>query len=167
MRRGARGVEEHQFHGSAMTSVDAKGRLSLPSFVRGVIERRSGNRTAFLGKQEAQSCLIGYDSTVSRILAADNERRRLQDELAGIDITAHQTRQRRTFGLTEEVNYDPSGRVVMPPLLRRKGRIEDFALFVGGGRDFEIWNPHVAFASDDEDLRDIAAFHMDEKGVKY
>ena len=32
---------EHLFTGSALNAVDAKGRLSVPSFIRQVIERRS------------------------------------------------------------------------------------------------------------------------------
>jgi MraZ protein len=37
------------------------------------------------------------------------------------------------FGATEEVPYDSSGRVIIPPMMRRKSGIEDLALFIGVG----------------------------------
>ena len=48
------------------------------------------------------------------------------------------------FAATEEVPYDSSGRIVLPPMMRRKGGIEDLALFLGTGETFQIWNPRAA-----------------------
>jgi MraZ protein len=50
-------------------------------------------------------------------------------------------------------------------MMRRKGRIEDQALFVGVGGTFEIWNPKLALESGDTDLRELAAFRLEEKGI--
>ncbi len=55
----------------------------------------------------------------------------------------YQQRNLMAFGASEEVPYDPSGRVVLPPMMRRKGRIEDLALFLGAGETFQIWNPRL------------------------
>jgi MraZ protein len=49
--------------------------------------------------------------------------------------------------------------------MRRKGRIEDLALFVGVGGTFEIWNPRLALESGDQDLRELAAYRLEEKGM--
>nr|WP_281376484.1 division/cell wall cluster transcriptional repressor MraZ [Sphingomicrobium lutaoense] len=71
------------------------------------------------------------------------------------------------FGATEEVPYDKSGRIVLPPMMRRKGLIEDLALFIGVGETFQIWNPRI-FLGDDripEDMKDIARFRMEERGI--
>ena len=167
MRKGAgRKVElEHLFNGSALTAVDAKGRLSVPAFIRGVIERRSDAKAVVIGMHEVSPCLNAYDRGYARILYAENERRRLAEEGNGEDVAAHHARARRTFGLTEDVPYDSSGRIILPPMMRRKGRIEDLALFVGTGGTFEIWNPRLALESNDEDLRDLAAYRLEEKGV--
>ncbi len=43
---------EHLFQGSALNAVDAKGRLSVPAFLRSVIERRGEARTIVLAKHE-------------------------------------------------------------------------------------------------------------------
>ncbi len=50
-------------------------------------------------------------------------------------------------------------------LRRRRGRIEDLALFVGVGGTFEIWNPHLALQSGDADLRELAAYRLEERGL--
>jgi MraZ protein len=63
------------------------------------------------------------------------------------------------------VPYDSSGRIILPPMMRRKGQIEDQALFVGVGGTFEIWNPKLALESGDAELRELAAFRLEEKGI--
>ena len=67
--------------------------------------------------------------------------------------------------MTEDVPYDTSGRIVLPPMMRRKGQIEDLALFVGVGGTVEIWNPRLAMEQGDRDLREIAAWRLEEKGI--
>lgn len=155
---------EHLFNGSALNAVDAKGRLSVPAFIRGVVERRSDAKAIVIGKHEVDLCLTAYDRGYAKILHAENERRRLQEEQRG-DAQAHYARARRTFGVTEDVPYDTSGRIILPPMMRRKGRIEDLALFVGVGGTFEIWNPRLALESGDEELRELAAYRLEEKGI--
>ena len=167
MCRGRAGeVElEHLFNGSALSAVDAKGRLSVPSFIRGVVERRSDAKAIVIGVHESSPCLNAYDRGYARFLYNENERRRLAEEAAGGDLAAHHARARRTFGLTEDVPYDTSGRIILPPMMRRKGRIDDLALFVGTGGTFEIWNPQLALEGGDEELRDLAAYRLEEKGI--
>lgn len=156
---------EHLFNGSALSAVDAKGRLSVPAFIRGVIERRSDAKAVVIGMHEVSDCLNAYDRGYAKILYTENERRRLIEESSGGDLSAHHARARRTFGLTEDVPYDTSGRIILPPMMRRKGRIDDLALFVGIGGTFEIWNPQLALESGDEELRDLAAYRLEEKGI--
>ena len=156
---------EHLFNGSALTAVDAKGRLSVPAFIRGVIERRSDAKAVVIGAHELDPCLTAYDRGYARNLYAENERRRLAEEAAEGPSEAHFARARRTFGLTEDVPYDSSGRIILPPMMRRKGRIEELALFVGTGGTFEIWNPTLALESADLDLRELAAFRLEERGI--
>jgi MraZ protein len=154
---------EHLFNGSALNAVDAKGRLSVPSFIRQVIERRSDAKVIVLGIHEVDPCLIAYDRNHNRNIFAENERRRLAEE--GAHPEAHFARARRTFGITEEASYDSGGRIVLPQMMRDKGRIEDLALFVGVGGTFEIWNPQLALKSADPGLRELAAYRLAERGV--
>ena len=52
---------EHLFQGSALNAVDAKGRVSVPAFLRSVIERRGDARTIVLAKHDSFACLSAYD----------------------------------------------------------------------------------------------------------
>jgi MraZ protein len=153
------------FQGSALNAVDAKGRLSVPAFVRSVIERRSDSRAIVVGAHEVSPCLTAYGRNYARNLWSDLERRRLAEEERGGTLDEHYARARRMFGMTEDVPYDTSGRIILPPMMRRKGRIEDLALFVGVGGIVEIWNPRVALEQGDRDLQEIAAYRLEEKGL--
>ncbi|HEX8572622.1 MAG TPA: division/cell wall cluster transcriptional repressor MraZ [Allosphingosinicella sp.] len=156
---------EDFFQGSALNAVDAKGRLSVPAFVRSVIERRSDSRAIVVGAHEVAPCLTAYGRNYARNLWTDLERRRLAEEERGGTLDDHYARARRMFGMTEDVPYDTSGRIVLPPMMRRKGRIEDLALFVGIGGIVEIWNPRIALVEGDRDLKEIAAWRLEEKGI--
>jgi MraZ protein len=153
------------FQGSALNAVDAKGRLSVPAFVRSVIERRSDARAIVIGAHEVSPCLTAYGRNYARNLYQEMERRRLAEEEKGAGVEEHYARARRLFGMTEDVPYDSSGRIILPPMMRRKGRIEDLALFVGVGGIVEIWNPRIALEEGDRDLKEIAAYRLEEKGI--
>jgi MraZ protein len=130
-----------------------------------VIERRSDARAIVLGAHDIAPCLTAYGRSYARNLYDDMERRRLVDEQKDGALEDHYARARRRFGMTEDVPYDPSGRIVLPPMMRRKGRIEDLALFVGVGGTVEIWNPRLALDQGDKDLKEIAAWRLEEKGI--
>jgi MraZ protein len=153
------------FQGSALNAVDAKGRLSVPAFVRSAIERHSEARAIVVGAHEIAPCLTAYGRGYARNLYHDMERRRLADEEKGGALEDHYARARRLFGMTEDVPYDPSGRIILPTMMRRKGRIGDLALFVGVGGTVEIWNPRIALEQGDRDLKEIAAWRLEEKGI--
>jgi DNA-binding transcriptional regulator/RsmH inhibitor MraZ len=149
---------EHFFSGSAMCAVDETGRVSLPPFVRAVLERRSDAQTVTLGLHEDGTCLHGFDRNHGRRLYADHERRRWMEG----DKGAHHGRARITFGTAEDAPLESNGEVTLPTMMRRKSGIDALALFVGVGGVFEIWNPEVALESDDEALRDLAAWRFEE-----
>ena len=77
----------------------------------------------------------------------------------------YQQRNLMAFAATEEVPYDSSGRILMPPMMRRKGEIGDLALFLGAGETFQVWNPELLLKDPriPEDLKDIARFRLDER----
>lgn len=151
---------EHFFGGSALCEVDGKGRVALPRFVREIVERRSGDSALVIGAHGKDPCLTGYDRSFRKAVFTDAERRRIAGETAGGEADGHHSRARRAFGLTEETEFDRKGRIVLPAMMRRMGRIEGLALFVGTGGDFEIWNPELAAESDDEALRELARYRL-------
>ena len=157
---------EHLFQGSALNGVDAKGRVSVPAFLRQVIERRGDTRTIVLAKHEHFPALSAYDPAYAAQKHVKLERLLEKEETAPDAELAYQRRTLMAFGASEEVPYDSSGRIVLPPMMRRKGGIKDLALFIGAGETFHIWNPtlFLADANVPEDLKDIARFRLEERG---
>lgn len=166
LRQGSDVALEHLFQGSALNAVDAKGRVSVPAFLRSVIERRGDARTIVLAKHESFPCLSAYDPGYAALKHSKLER--LFEKQEGDDDAALEYQQRNlmAFAATEEVPYDSSGRIVLPPMMRSKGGIEDLALFLGAGETFQVWNPKRLLAESriPEDMKDIARFRLEERG---
>ena len=158
---------EHLFQGSALNAVDAKGRVSIPAFLRSVIERRGDARVITLAKHEAFACLSAYDPAYAALKHAKLERLLEKEETSADAQLEYQQRNLMAFAATEEVPYDSSGRIVLPPMMRRKGSIEDVALFLGTGETFHIWNPAQLLKDPriPEDLKDITRFRLEERGL--
>ena len=158
---------EHLFQGSALNAVDAKGRVSVPAFLRAVIEKRGDARTIVLAKHNSFPALSAYDPAFAAMRHAKLERLLEKEETSPDAELEYQRRNMMAFAATEETPYDSSGRIVLPPMMRRKGGIEDLALFLGTGETFQIWNPKL-FLGDariPEDMKDIARFRLEERGL--
>ena len=168
LRTGSDVALEHLFQGSALNSVDAKGRVSVPAFLRSVIERRGDARTITLAKHEAFPALSAYDPAYAALKHGKLERLLEKEETNPDAQLDYEQRNLMAFAATEEVPYDSSGRIILPPMMRRKGEIDDLALFLGAGESFQIWNPRLflAEARVPEDMKDIARFRLEERGIK-
>ena len=158
---------EHLFQGSALNAVDAKGRVSVPAFLRSVIERRGDARTIVLAKHDTFPALSAYDPAYAALKHAKLERLLEKQETDPAAELDYARRTMMAFGATEEVPYDSSGRIMLPPMMRSKSGIEDLALFIGVGETFQLWNPKLFLADPNipDDMKDIARFRLDERGV--
>jgi MraZ protein len=167
LRMGSDVALDHLFQGSALNAVDGKGRVSIPSFLRSVIERRGDSKTIVLAKHENFPALSAYDPAYAALKHAKLERLLEKEETSPDAQLEYQQRNLMAFAATEEVPYDSSGRIVFPPMMRRKGQIGELALFLGTGETFQIWNPQLLL--DDpripEDLKDIARYRLEERGL--
>lgn len=159
---------EHLFQGSALNAVDAKGRVSVPAFLRSVVERRGDARTIVLAKHDAFPALSAYDPAYAAMKHAKLERLLEKQETDPASELEYARRTMMAFGATEEVPYDSSGRILIPPMMRAKGGIEDLGLFIGVGETFQIWNPKLFLADKNipDDMKDIARFRLDERGIR-
>ena len=164
------------FHGHALNAVDAKGRVSIPASFRNVIDRRArraaqddqplDEKILMIGRHREGGRLQAFDATYSMTLFRHVEER--VAHLTGDErIAALDTAQAEAFGGTSEVSFDGAGRMVLSPLLRRRGGIEGLALFWGAGQTFQIWNPlhfRTHFARDASQL-EIVDDLLAERGV--
>ena len=150
----------HIFSGNALGALDEEGRVRLPPFILREMARHEDGGRVLLGVHESDPCLTGYGSALQPRLEAELERRRLRDESLGRAPDAHYARARRTFGLVEEASYDEAGRLTLPPLARRRGGLGRQILFIGAGSHFELWDPSLAMAEGDEELRFVAEYRL-------
>jgi MraZ protein len=163
-------VAGQYFSGSALSAVDAKGRVSIPAAFRAVVEARcgAGTKDLYLRKHDSDPCFSGYDRGYQDALIEDLQEQRRLERAKGAEgsESAHSRRSRNAFGTAEPVSWDGSGRIVLPDFLKRRLGIADLALFVGAGDTFEIWEPRTALESGDEELRELAAYHLEARGAK-
>ena len=148
------------FSGNALGALDADGRIRLPPFILREIARHGDGGQIVLGVHEQDRCITGYGPGLRPRLHAELERRRLRDEALGRPPEEHHARARRTFGLIEEADYDDGGRLTLPPLARRRGGLGSQILFIGAGSHFELWDPSLAMAEGDEELRFVAQYRL-------
>lgn len=165
------------FHGIYLNAVDAKGRVSLPSQMRDVIARRArlaaatfgeglDDKLLHIGRHPAGGRLKAFDDSYSKKLQAQVEET-IAELPAAEKAVARERELERLFAPNQPVSFDAGGRMVLSPQLRRRGGIEDLALFVAAGEFMQIWNPQKFLADPDqldslkEDVRDALA----ERGV--
>jgi len=146
------------FTGKWLNTVDAKGRVSVPAPIRKIITARTPDaKTMMLARHERDQCINGFDKSYLALAYRDMRARQEADMQGGRPTESRFTRSGTLFGSTEEIAIDGSGRIILPPGLRRRAAITDAALFVGTGETFEVWSPDVALHSTDRpDIREFA-----------
>ena len=160
--RGVLEVErENLFRGSALNAIDAKGRLSVPAFIRQKIERRSDEKILVLSPHPQFDCLVGYDTNHSAVMQEKAEKRLGEnpDPLAELEMQAG------LFAGTVDLPYDASGRIILPNRLKKRAEIGELAMFIGMGGEFQVWNPEVALKCESPAIRAVAADLLEERGA--
>ena len=139
----------HLFQGHALNAVDGKGRVSVPAGFRALIEKRAlangldPENTLKIGEHKTGNCLTALDPVAS----AELDRMLVEGvaELPAAErMDALEDARADAFGGLEKVSFDGAGRMVLSPMLRDLGGIEDLAFFVGAGSSFQIWSPRLA-----------------------
>jgi MraZ protein len=116
------------FIGRYLHNIDEKGRLTFPSSYRDLL----GDKPFILN---------GFDEN---LLVMDASRfQLLYDRINGMNMADANTRQLRRliFSNATQIEFDKSGRFVIPQPLRSAAHIETTALILGIGKDIEVWSP--------------------------
>jgi DNA-binding transcriptional regulator/RsmH inhibitor MraZ len=146
------------FIGSAICEVTSGGEILLPLAFHQTARTRSQEGDLLVGLHEESSCLIVYDKGVAAQAHYDNERRRAA--FLGTNLEEHYSRQRRMYGFVEQVTLAPDGMMVLPSLIRERGRIGGAALLVATGERFEIWDLDFVLERGPSDLVTLATLHL-------
>lgn len=119
------------FQGAAALSLDAKGRMAVPSKHRDALTAPGNGRLVVTA--HPHRCLLLYPEPAwepirAQVLAAPS----LQAETAMV--------RRLLVGLAEDVELDSTGRLLLSPILRQYAQLEKDVYLVGQGSHFEIWS---------------------------
>ena len=129
---------ESAFHGAAVITLDAKGRVAIPTRHRSVL--RSLVLTA-----HPDGCVLIYPISEWEPIRASVEK------FPSFDPRASWWK-RLLIGFEEHVTQDGSGRIQLTPALRQHAKLERDAMMVGQGHYFELWDSGVWSAKLDQAL---------------
>ena len=136
--------------------LDAKGRLVLPSKIKGNLPEVSGTEMV-LGRG-FDPCLMLYSMV---------EFNKIYSRIAGLSgFNEENRRLQRTFFMgISTVELDANGRFLIPKTLMGYGQLEKEVVLVGMGNHIEIWNPeiyHQHLINDPKEFNDLAKNKLDE-----
>lgn len=119
------------FRGVAQLNLDSKGRLAVPARFREALAARCSGHLVVTA--DSDRCLLVYP-------LPDWEP--IEQKLMALSSFNAQIRelQRRLVGYAEDVVVDATGRILVPPALRRFAQLDKAVTLVGQGNKFELWN---------------------------
>ncbi|HEX9397507.1 MAG TPA: division/cell wall cluster transcriptional repressor MraZ [Burkholderiales bacterium] len=121
------------FHGAAVITLDAKGRVAIPTRHRAALLESS--KTLVI-TAHPEGCVLIYPESEWEPVRAS------VDKFPSFQVTAAWWK-RALLGFEEHIEPDGSGRILLPPALRQHARLERDAMMVGQGRYFELWDSGV------------------------
>ena len=133
-------------------TIDAKGRLSMPSKLR----RDMGE--AFIVTKGLDGCLFAF---------SQDEWKNFETKLKSLPLSDKNARNFVRFFLAgaTECEIDKQGRFLIPSNLREAGKLEKEAVIIGVGTRLEIWNKEVWTSKDEEISADEIAENMTMLGI--
>ena len=120
------------FHGAAVITLDAKGRVAIPTRHRSALSE--GGRLVLTAHPDG--CVLMYPPAEWEPVRARVE------AFPSFDPRASWWK-RLLLGFEEHIAPDASGRILLPPALRLHAKLEREAMMVGQGRSFELWDSGV------------------------
>jgi len=116
------------FQGASSISLDAKGRLSVPTRHRDVLSATAAGQLTIT--RHPHGCLMIFPR---------GEWEKFRERVAGLPMTA-QWWKRIFLGNAMDVDMDGTGRVLVSPELRAAAHISKDAVLLGMGTHFELWD---------------------------
>ena len=116
------------FQGASSLSLDAKGRLSVPTRHRDVLSATAGGQLTIT--RHPHGCLMVF---------ARPEWEKFRERIAALPMSA-QWWKRIFLGNAMDVEIDSTGRVLVSPELRQAAGITKDTLLLGMGSYFELWD---------------------------
>ena len=142
------------FLGEYQHSVDAKGRLIVPS------KFRDGLGESFVVTKGLDKCLFAY---------AKEEWKVFEDKLKQLPLTNVGARRfvRSFFAGAIECEMDNQGRIMIPANLREYAELKKDVVSIGVNNRIEIWNREnwTEYNNEDNFISNELAFEMENLGI--
>lgn len=146
------------FGGECLTTIDAKGRTSIPARFRDVLADCFGDERFVITK--ASPVDFG-DGSFGRGLSAypiaewRELEKKIQANEGGLPLAQLNSLKRLVLGPAQECMADKLGRVLIPPALRLHAALERDLYFVGMGKRFDIWSKETYSRVNAQDERNF------------
>jgi len=136
------------FRGATSLSIDAKGRLAVPSRHRDALMNQSAGHLVLTA--HPHRCLLLYPQPAWEPIQAKIM------SLSSFDRQSSAL-QRLLVGYAEDMEMDSAGRLLISPALRDFAQLEKQTMLVGQGSHFELWGmdawkTQLGHVLDDENL---------------
>jgi len=119
------------FRGANKLTLDAKGRLAMPTRYRERLAELCGGKLVVTIDRD--QCLLIYPFPDWE----DLERKLMK--LPSLNVQARRL-QRLMVGHATELDMDGNGRILLPPGLREYGLLDRDVMLIGQGLHFELWD---------------------------
>ena len=120
------------FRGATKITLDAKGRLAMPTRYRErIVERSNGRLIATVDRSDP--CLLIYPLPEWEEIELKLRR------LPTLNPAARKL-QRLMIGHATDLELDANGRILIPPSLREYAKLSKAAMLIGQGNRFELWD---------------------------
>ena len=118
------------FRGRSVHTLDAKGRIRIPTRFRDILKARNGDRCIIIN---LASCLIAYPL---------QEWERIEEALGELSLVRQDVKAFQRFFISGacECNFDKQGRILIPQTLREQASLEREVVLAGMLKSFEIWS---------------------------
>ena len=124
------------FQGASSLSLDAKGRLSVPTRHRDVLTATAAGRLTIT--KHPHGCLMVFPR---------GEWEKFRERLAALPMSA-QWWKRIFLGNAMDCEIDGNGRVLISPELRAAAGLSKEAVLLGMGNHFELWDAQTYAAQE-------------------
>jgi MraZ protein len=128
------------FQGSSALTLDAKGRISIPTRHRDALVAQAEGRLTLT--RHPDGCLLLYPR---------QEWEKKREAIAALPMSARAL-QRLLLGNAQDVELDGSGRILIAPELRNAAGMTRDVMLLGMGAHFELWDAASLARREAEDL---------------
>jgi len=116
------------FQGSSALSLDAKGRMTVPSRHRDALVLQCEGQLTLT--RSPDGCLLLFPRSVWV---------QHREKIAALPMNARAW-TRIYLGSASDVDMDGTGRILIPPELRQAASLSKEVMLLGMGRHFEVWD---------------------------